>query len=412
MRSTLLALLLLSSAALQAQTPSSTGGTGTAASNTAMAPTAGTNGTTAVDPRIEELDRQIELTKKQAALLAEQKSLQTAKYDALKAEYPVAAVTAKEGVATGVEHTGFLADWLLSANLSSLVPQPGDEDALTCSPAEPTLVVGTDTTLGPSLLLAEAMDANIKALAGSANRWVAAAEVEARKKKKSKPKDESRESGLISTLMMGQSVVTQTLDLIKYFRTDVDFQKAETSIPTYALRGEVARHCAGARLPEMVVPSKSPILADYVALAEATDALRLALASHAADLSDEMKTGGLGLATTIDAFRKELLAPIAGQQPLLIQAAQVLSQKDVRRILTVRVMNNGGAAIKRSNLFFLTPRFSYVATGSVDYVLTDRESGTVLWHAVRQVRAQLNQKYSPWRGQDVKVLAPQTSRVP
>ena len=117
-------------------------------------------------------------------------------------------------------------------------------------------------------------------------------------------------------------------------------------------------------------------------------------------------------ATTIDAFRKELLAPIAGQQPLLIQAAQVLSQKDVRRILTVRVMNNGGAAIKRSNLFFLTPRFSYVATGSVDYVLTDRESGTVLWHAVRQVRAQLNQKYSPWRGQDVKVLAPQTSRVP
>ena len=407
------AVLLLSASAVQAQsTPASTGGTGAVAGNTVTSLPAATDPPTPpVDPRIAELDRQIELTKKQSALLAEQKNLQTAKYDALKAQYPVAAVTAKQGEATGVEHTAFLADWLLSANLSSLVPQPGEKDAIACSLAEPTLVVGGDTPPGPSLLLAESLHANLKALTRSANRWTSAAETLARKNANKKKKDENRESGLIGALMMGQSVATQTIDLIKYFRTDVDFKPALTTLPTYALRSEIARHCAGARLPEMAIPSNSPILSDYAALTEAADALRLALALHATDLHDEMKSAGLGLLTTIDAFRKDLVAPIAGQPTLLVQAAQVLSQKDVRRILTVRVMDEGGTSVKRTNLFFLTPRFSYVATASADYVLTDRESGAELWHATRQVRAQLNQKYSRWRGTDVEVLDPQTSRV-
>ena len=414
MRTTLLfaaALVAAGSSAAQVQNAGSAG----APDNTTAATAAEAAAAPAADPRLAELDLQIALAQKQTTLLTERKNQRVAENAARAADYPVATVTAKNADATSYEHTGFLADWLLSANAASLVPRPAQADAMPCVPGQPVLVVGADTATAPSLLLAQAIENNIDRLAQATRDWVVAARLEAAaaraKAGAAGGAPGKRESGLIESIMMGQSLASQSVELLKYFRTDIDFKASTVSLPTYVLRSELAGQCAGARLPEMAVPSHSALLAAYASLVSSQESMRLAMGSLGPHLSADMKAAGVALLGAIDALRANLTAPITGQPTLLVQSAQILAQADIRRIVTVRVMDEGGVAYKRTNLFFLSPRLSYVAAISVDYVMTDRDTGAVLWHTVRQARSQLNQKFSPWRGAGVQTIRPAQTQV-
>ncbi|MBU8975849.1 hypothetical protein JI752_006805 [Lysobacter sp. MMG2] len=343
----------------------------------------------APDPRIKELDEQIALRKKQIALLEEQQSFEKKLIEVKQAEFPVVAVpNVKNGDSTTFDQTAFLANWALSANLPKLLPK----DDPPCTANLPTLIVGEGNFAG-KMLAAKAINETVNQLQREADAWLS----EARSKAGRKDGDGTRESGLISGFTVAQSLVTQTLDLMKYFRTDIEFKGATVSLPSHSLRSALVKKCPGGRLPEMAAPEMSELLKTYAALLVAGERIRTQLSDEASQgMGGSLKSRGLAIVASVDALKGQLSSGEDGRPNAIAEAAQLLAQTDAKRLLTVRVLDQGGAIYKRTNLFFLSPKVSYLASATVDYVLSNMSNGQVLWHETTRVKTQLNQSFARW----------------
>ncbi len=353
-----------------------------------------------------ELERQTRVAQKRVALLEEQKKLQAAQLEVVRAEYPVATITdLKKGDTTTYEQTSFLANWALSANLERLVP-PASDISRYCEGKGPTLVAGDDTNYASKLLAARMIDETIKALLEQADTWNDAAIADAKKAAGRAAKKDgngagkgevNRESGAIKGFAIAQSLATQTLDLIKYFRTDIEFKAATVSLPTQTLRSAVAQHCPNSRLPELSVPTKGDLLTNYAKLTTLAESIRARTREDSsAGMLATLKAEGLSLVASIDAIKAQAVPTGQSQVSPIVEAAQILGHSDIKQILSVRINDQGATVYKRSNLFFLSPKVSYVAAIGVNYVISDVSTGTVRWQKTMLLKTQLNQKFSRW----------------
>lgn len=356
------------------------------------------------DPRIKDLQDRITLIDEQTKLLEAREKLLAAEKKVLDRKYPVATIAnLKTGDNTGYEHTAFLANWALSANIDKLLPKIALPPDSSCN----ALLVSNDATLPGKLLAARAIKSTVSGLRTGSTTWL----VDARKANAAaiaqgdafKP-----ESSVMGAFTMAQSLVTQSLDLLKYFRTDTEFKAITVKLSDQSLRSAVAAQCPGARLPDMAAPQNSALLDDYADLLLLGESIRLQLDKDAAKaLPAALKVQGASLVASIDALKTELSTNNGGI-PLLVTAAQLLSHTSATHVLTVQIMDQGGTVYKRSNLFFLSPKVSYIAAASVDYTLTSLETGAVAWRKSKQVRTQLNQRFAPWAS-PVKILDKQSN---
>lgn len=401
---TALALLTICACA-SAQTPPDTGGDG----NTTMqdlqgaAAAATDDDGAAQDPRIKDLQDRIALLDEQTKLLDAREKLLAAEKKVLDSKYPVAKIAElKAGDTTGYEHTAFLANWALSANIDKLLP-------VITAPAQgcDALLVSNDPALPGKILAARAIKSTISGLHVASAKWLADAR-KANAAARAQGNAFKPESSVAGAFTIAQSLVTQSLDLLKYFRTDTEFKAITVKLSDQSLRSAVAAQCPGARLPEMAAPRASALLDDYADLLLIGESIRLQLDKDAAKaLPAALKVQGASLVNSIDALKTELSTNNGGI-PLLVTAAQLLSHNSATHVLTVQIMDQGGTVYKRSNLFFLSPKVSYVAAASVDYTLTSLETGAVSWRKSKQVRTQLNQRFAPWASR-TKVLNNQSN---
>ncbi|ROU06725.1 hypothetical protein D9T17_12030 [Lysobacter enzymogenes] len=345
-------------------------------------------GASAPDPRLKEIDDEIALIKKRTELLEEEKKLQEAKKNSLGAKYPVATIAdLKKGDASNYENTAFLANWALSANMTALKPVLPQDTV--CS----RVLVSDDPAIAGKMLAARSIETTVDSLRAATGRWLADA---AHAKPAAADRNKKNEGGYLSAITLGQSLVTQTLDMLKYFRTDIDFKPVTVKLSDAALRSIAADACpGGARLPSMAAPRDSALLNEYARLLIAGESVRLQSDKDNAALPASLKARGAALVAGIDALKTQLSSNDGGI-PALVTAAQLLAHRDASQILSIQVMDQGGTVYKRSNLFFLSPKVSYVTAASVTYTLSDLHDGRVRWQQTRQVRAQLNQRFAPW----------------
>lgn len=398
---TALALLTICACA-SAQTPPDTGGDGNTTAQDLQGAAAADDDGAAQDPRIKDLQDRIALLDEQTKLLDAQEKLLAAEKKVLDSKYPVAKIAdLKTGETTGYEHTAFLANWALSANIDKLLPVIDAQALGGCD----GLLVSNDPALPGKILAARTIKSTISGLRAASAKWL----VDAGKANANPTTtatatgDFKPESSVMAAFTIAQSLVTQSLDLLKYFRTDTEFKAITVKLSDQSLRSAVAAQCPGARLPEMASPKNSALLNDYADLLLLGESIRLQLDKDAAKaLPAALKIQGASLVTSIDALKTELSTNNSGI-PLLVTAAQLLSHDSATHVLTVQIMDQGGTVYKRSNLFFLSPKVSYVAAASVDYTLTSLETGAVSWRKSKQVRTQLNQRFAPWASR-TKVL--------
>ena len=362
------------------------------------------------DALLKEIERQTQILQKRNAMLEEQKKFETAQLEALGAKYPVATVAdLRKGDATSYEETSFLANWAISANLEHLVP-PVSEIEQACKGKGPTLVAGDETNYASKILAAKVIDESVKALLQQAQSWDAAAIAEAKANQAAGKKGgsdsgkdgASRESGVIKAFAIAQSLTTQTLDMLKYFRTDIEFKKATVSLPTQTLRSAVASHCEQSRLPELSIPEQSSLLSNYAMLTTLAESIRARTREDSsAAMGPVLKAEGLSLVASIDAIKAQAVPAGQNQVSPIVEAAQLLGHSGIKQILTVRINDQGATVYRRSNLFFLAPKISYVAAIGVNYVISTADTGEVVWQKTMLLKTQLNQNFSRWNSESV-----------
>ena len=354
---------------------------------------------TAHQADLDRLKLEKELDEARKARVDAEKNLEDSERARRNANYPIATVSGiKTGEVNGYEKTAFFADWALSASAQKIADQVQLKGK--CEAAEPTLIV-EDETFPSKLLGAKFIEKSLFGLLFQANNWIAkAATIKPAPPKAgagaAKGAKLSAEAGYVQgATQVAQSLITNYLDTLKYFKTDIEFKDAPVDLPLYALRSAVAESCAGAQLPELTSRRTLELIdtAAELSLAVAHVSARLAKDTS---LPADFAADGQAIVDTYNAIKTSLQAA-AGQPNPLIEAQRALWSRDAKRILVMQVMDQGGSVYKRSNLFFLTARIDYVAAISVQYRLVSLESGTVLAHGVAQARTQLEQRYSRWK---------------